>query len=154
MWTEKGEAEDEMFRLHHQFKGHECEQVPRDSEGLSPLTLRKWPHILFDGLYLRFPSPSFLSLRKSRPNAFSRLTIICVLYLQLFHLLSHIYLLKNLIPSTYLLPGSATSFANQMFISFTNNGQTYLDLHHLKNNQNFSLFLPTFNLLFHILIPL
>lgn len=60
-----------------------------------------------------------LSLRKSRPNAFSRLTIICVLYLQLFHLLSHIYLLKNLIPSTLSLPGFATSFANQMFISFT-----------------------------------
>ena len=34
---DKRVAEDEMVRQHDQLNGHECEQTPRDSEGLGSL---------------------------------------------------------------------------------------------------------------------
>ena len=37
MQKEKGMAEDEMARKHHQLNGHEFEQTPRDSEGQGSL---------------------------------------------------------------------------------------------------------------------
>ena len=45
---EKGAAEDETVRKHHQFNGHEFEETPRDSGGqrslacCSPWGLKEW----------------------------------------------------------------------------------------------------------------
>ena len=38
MQEEKGMTEDEMVGWHHQFSGHEFEQVPGDGEGQGSLT--------------------------------------------------------------------------------------------------------------------
>lgn len=81
------------------------------------------PHFIWLRLYLPSPSPSLLSPRKRCPDAFPRLTIICVLYFQLFHLFSHIYLLKKLVPFTNLLSSFAAGSSN-MFISFPLDGQS------------------------------
>ena len=37
MQKEKGTADDEMVRWHHQLNGHEFEQTPRDREGQGSL---------------------------------------------------------------------------------------------------------------------
>ena len=37
MQEEKGMTEDEMVGRHHQFNGHEFEQIPGDSEGQESL---------------------------------------------------------------------------------------------------------------------
>ena len=50
---EKGVSEDEMAREHHQLKGHEYEQAPQDSVGLSvtswatysPCGLKSWTQL-------------------------------------------------------------------------------------------------------------
>ena len=46
---EKGAAEDEMVRWHHQLNGHELEQAPEDSEGQRSLVcFSSWGHKQMD----------------------------------------------------------------------------------------------------------
>ena len=69
---EKETAEDEMVRWHHQLKGHEFEQIPRDREGQGSLVccypqvssrtqLSDWTAVLIN-FCLLLPSQAFLVL--------------------------------------------------------------------------------------------